>query len=443
VWFVLRNLKTSISKTVLGRFGRDYIDVKKSWVLYDVANSAFVLLVTSVVPIYFHQIAENGGLSESDYLSYWSAAISIVTLLLLFVGPLSGALSDKKGWRKPILMILVAIGAITCFILGFVEMWLLFLVILSIGKIVYNASLVVYDGMLIDVAENEEMDMLSAKGYSWGYIGSCIPFAMCLVVVVMSDFVDFMDDPILTAKEAMIISLVITGVWWVLMSTPLFKNYEQRYYRGFKFSNSSEELVKIKGTLRNILENKAMLFFMIAFFFYIDGVNTIIEIAIAFGETLDLGSVGLLAAMLLMQLVAFPCTILMGKLADRYGTHRIIILSICGYVCISVYAMFIVNITQFYILAVAVGFFQGTIQALSRSYFGRMVPKDRTGEYFGILDIFGKGSTIIGTGVIAILSSLIDDSYIVPKVLLALFGIGLLFFLLSTRHHVYDVSPSK
>ena len=171
--------------------------------------------------------------------------------------------------------------------------------------------------------------------------------------------------------------------------------------------------------------------------------DSIIEIAIAFGETLELGSVGLLAAMLLMQLVAFPCTILMGKLAERYGTHRIIILSIVGYVCISVYAMFIVNITQFYVLAVAVGFFQGTIQALSRSYFGRMVPKDRTGEYFGILDIFGKGSTIIGTGVIAVLSSLIDDSYIVPKVLLGLFLIGLVFFLLSTRNHVYDAKPSE
>jgi len=158
---------------------------------------------------------------------------------------------------------------------------------------------------------------------------------------------------------------------------------------------------------------------------------------------LELGSVGLLTAMLLMQLVAFPCTILMGKLAERYGTHRIIILSIVGYVCISVYAMFIVNITQFYVLAVAVGFFQGTIQALSRSYFGRMVPKDRTGEYFGILDIFGKGSTIIGTGVIAVLSSLIDDSYIVPKVLLGLFLIGLVFFLLSTRNHVYDAKPSE
>ena len=321
-------------------------------------------------------------------------------------------------------------------------MWLLFLIILCIGKIAYNASLVVYDGMLIDVAENEEMDMLSAKGYSWGYIGSCIPFVLCLVVVVMSDFIDLLDDPIFTAKEAMIISLIITGAWWVLLSTPLFKNYEQRYYRGFKFSNS-EEIDKIKGTLRNILENKAMLFFMIAFFFYIDGVNTIIEIAIAFGETLELGSVGLLAAMLLMQIVAFPCTILMGKLAERYGTHRIIILSIVGYICISVYAMFIVDITQFYVLAVAVGFFQGTIQALSRSYFGRMVPKDRTGEYFGILDIFGKGSTIIGTGVIAVLSSLIDDSYIVPKVLLGLFLIGLVFFLLSTRKHVYDAKPSE
>jgi len=281
------------------------------------------------------------------------------------------------------------------------------------------------------------MDQLSSKGYALGYIGSCIPFAVCLVFMVMSDFID-MGPTIFTTQQAVILSLVVVGAWWVIMSLPLFRNYEQIHYRKVSMRSPGKSFKRFMHTFKDIASNKAMLFFMIAFLFYIDGVNTVMEMATAYGSALDLGDIGLLGGLLLTQIVAFPATIIMSKLAYRFGTHRIIIASIVGYVCISVFAFFLSNITEFFILAFAVGLFQGTIQALSRSYFGKMVPKDDTGEYFGILDIFGKGSTIIGTASIAILTMFFDDIRIMVFVLLAVFLIGLVMFLLSTRYKIYD-----
>lgn len=418
------------------------IDVKNSWVLYDVANSAYILFVLSIIPIYFNKLAQEGGLEESEYLAFWAASVSLVTFAMLFFGPFCGTLSDRQGWRKPVLITLVIIGAVTCVLLGFIQMWALFLVVLCLGKVAFYASLVVYDGMLVDVAKDEEMDHLSSKGYAIGYIGSCIPFAFCLVFMVLSDFID-MGPNIFTTQQAVILSLILVGAWWVIMSLPLFRNYEQVHYRKVSMRRPSKSVKRFIHTFKDIASNKAMLFFMIAFLFYIDGVNTVMEMATAYGKALDLGDIGLLGGLLLTQIVAFPATIFMNKMAFRFGTHRIIIVSIVGYLCISVFAYFLSNMVEFFILAFAVGLFQGTIQALSRSYFGRMVPKDDTGEYFGILDIFGKGSTIIGTASIAILTTFFREPRMMVFVLIAVFLIGLILFLLSNKYAIYDNPATK
>ena len=418
------------------------IKVTKAWILYDVANSAFILLATSLIPIYFNDLAEAGGLTDTQYLAYWSAAASVVTALMLLVGPVTGSLSDRRNWRKPIFITLVLIGVISCIGLGLPKWWLIFLILLVICKIAYNASIVVYDSMLNDIATDEEMDTVSSKGYAMGYIGSCIPFIVCLVFVVFSDMMES-TPTYFSFETAVVISLVITAVWWFVMSLPLFKEYEQKRFNETVNKNLKQSLRYTLGTIKDISKNPAMLMFMIAFFFYIDGVNTIIELSIAYGEALNLGSVGLLGAMLLSQVVAFPSTLLMNKLANRYGTHRIIYVAIIGYICISVYALFLEYIWQFFLLACSVGMFQGTIQALSRSYFGRMVPKEKTGEYFGILDVFGKGATILGTLSIAIFTTLFDEVRVVAIVLLIMFSIGLLFFRFSVKEKIYDVTPAE
>ncbi|MBQ2762168.1 MAG: MFS transporter [Candidatus Methanomethylophilaceae archaeon] len=413
------------------------INVERSWILYDVANSAFVLLAASLLPIYFNDLAAAEGLSDTQYLSYWSIGTALATLIMLVVGPIIGSYSDRKGWRKPIFVAVVLTGALSCLALGIPKWWVAFLLIFVVAKIALNASLVVSDSMLNDITTPDRMDEISSRCYAAGYIGSCIPFIACLVVVVMSDFMES-GPGYFSFPTAISISLMITAVWWVVMSLPLFRNYEQKYYNEAEMETLKEKLTYFLESVKEISKNKAMALFLIAFFFYIDGVNTIIEVSVAYGEALNLDSVGLLGALLVTQVVAFPSTLLMSKLSYRIGTHRAIYICIAGYIAVSVFAIFLSTTTQFFIMAIIVGFFQGAIQALSRAYFGRMVPKEKTGEYFGIMDIFGKGATIIGTAAIAVFTSIFDNIRMVAPILLIMFVIGFLFFRQSTKVQIYD-----
>lgn len=390
-----------------------------------------------MLPIYFNDLAAAEGLSDTQYLSYWSIGTALATLIMLVVGPIIGSYSDRKGWRKPIFVAVVLTGALSCLALGIPKWWVAFLLIFVVAKIALNASLVVSDSMLNDITTPDRMDEISSRGYAAGYIGSCIPFIACLVVVVMSDFMES-GPGYFSFPTAISISLMITAVWWVVMSLPLFRNYEQKYYNEAEMETLKEKLTYFLESVKEISKNKAMALFLIAFFFYIDGVNTIIEVSVAYGEALNLDSVGLLGALLVTQVVAFPSTLLMSKLSYRIGTHRAIYICIAGYIAVSVFAIFLSTTTQFFIMAIIVGFFQGAIQALSRAYFGRMVPKEKTGEYFGIMDIFGKGATIIGTAAIAVFTSIFDNIRMVAPILLIMFVIGFLFFRQSTKVQIYD-----
>lgn len=390
-----------------------------------------------MLPIYFNDLAAAEGLSDTQYLSYWSIGTALATLIMLVVGPIIGSYSDRKGWRKPIFVAVVLTGALSCLALGIPKWWVAFLLIFVVAKIALNASLVVSDSMLNDITTPERMDEISSRGYAAGYIGSCIPFIACLVVVVMSDFMES-GPGYFSFPTAISISLMITAVWWVVMSLPLFRNYEQKYYNEAEMETLKEKLTYFLESVKEISKNKAMALFLIAFFFYIDGVNTIIEVSVAYGEALNLDSVGLLGALLVTQVVAFPSTLLMSKLSYRIGTHRAIYICIAGYIAVSVFAIFLSTTIQFFIMAIIVGFFQGAIQALSRAYFGRMVPKEKTGEYFGIMDIFGKGATIIGTAAIAVFTSIFDNIRMVAPILLIMFVIGFLFFRQSTKVQIYD-----
>lgn len=412
------------------------IKLERSWLLYDVANSAYSLFVCSILPLYFNELAMDAGLTSAEYLAYWSLGASFVTIIMFLVGPLVGSLSDRRGWRRPIFMGAVIISILACLALGIPKWWLTFLIIYIISRIAYNASIVLYDSMLNDVTSYERMNGLSSRAFAAGYIGSCIPFALCLVFVVFSDMMS--ENAPFTFGTAVILGLIVTAVWWFLLSLPLFKNYEQICF-------NEEEHVRIKGkwsifmdTLGEIKKNPSILMFLIAFFFYIDGVYTVMELSASYGAALDLGSVGLLGALLMTQIVAFPSTLLMNKLADRIGSHRVICLCIFGYMFIALYSIILENIVQFFILAFAVGLFQGAIQALSRSYFTRMVPRDKTGEMFGIMDIFGKGATIFGTLSVSALTFISGEVRYIGLVLLVMFIIGLAFFMKSTRIRNYD-----
>lgn len=396
---------------------------EKRWILYDVGNSAFVLLVATIIPIYFNYLAGKAGLSDVDYLAYWGYAASICTVIVAILGPVLGTIADTKGYKKPIFMISILIGTIACSLLGLMVQWMAFLIVFLIAKVGFSVSLIFYDSMLSDITDEERMDYVSSQGYAWGYIGSCVPFVWCLVIVLGS-------DPLgIRMETAMGIAFVLVAVWWLLMSLPLLKNYEQKYYVEKKPHAIAQSFKRLGETFKNMKEEKQVFMFLLAFFFYIDGVYTIIDMATAYGSALGLDSTGLLLALLVTQIVAFPCAIIFGNLSYRIRTEKLIIVCIVAYLGIAIFAVFLKTQLQFWILAILVGMFQGGIQALSRSYFTKIIPEEHSGEYFGLMDICGKGASFVGTTIVSIVSQLTGNISMGVGMIAILFCIGIVIFL--------------
>ena len=396
---------------------------EKRWILYDVGNSAFVLLVATIIPIYFNYLAGKAGLSDVDYLAYWGYAASICTVIVAIAGPVLGTIADTKGYKKPIFMISILIGTIACSLLGLMVQWMAFLIVFLIAKVGFSASLIFYDSMLSDITDEERMDYVSSQGYAWGYIGSCVPFVLCLVIVLGSDTFG------IRMETAMGIAFVLVAVWWLLMSLPLLKNYEQKYYVEKKPHAIAQSFKRLGETFKNIKEEKQVFMFLLAFFFYIDGVYTIIDMATAYGSALGLDSTGLLLALLVTQIVAFPCAIIFGNLSYRIRTEKLITVCIFAYLGIAIFAVFLKTQLQFWILAILVGMFQGGIQALSRSYFTKIIPEEHSGEYFGLMDICGKGASFVGTTIVSIVSQLTGNISMGVGMIAILFCIGIVIFL--------------
>lgn len=407
---------------------------EKNWVLYDVGNSAFTLLITTIVPIYFNYLAGNAGLSDVEYLAYWGYAASLATLVVALMGPVCGSLADTKGYKKPIFGISLIVGAVGCISLGLAKNWLVFLVIFLIAKVGFSGSLIFYDSMLPDVTGEERMDRVSSLGYAFGYIGSCIPFVISLVIVLGAGAIG------ITMETAMGIAFLITAVWWVLMTIPLLKTYKQKHYVEKRKGAVKESFVRIGRTFLNAKKEKKAFLFLLAFFFYIDGVYTIIDMATAYGSALGLDSTGLLLALLVTQIVAFPFAILFGRLAQKYRAEKLIMVCIAAYFGIVVFAVFLTNQVQFWILAIFVGMFQGGIQALSRSYFTKIIPANQSGEFFGLMDICGKGAAFMGTAIVSAVSQMTGSMNAGVGMIAILFVIGFLIFRCAVKAES-SVSP--
>ena len=407
---------------------------EKRWIMYDIGNSAFVLLVSTIMPIYFNYLAGKAGLSSVDYLAYWGYAASICTIIVAILGPVIGTLADTKGFKKPVFFISILIGTISCAVLGAMVQWLAFLVVFVIAKIGFSSSLIFYDSMLIDVTDEKRMDYVSTQGYAWGYIGSCVPFVACLGLVLGADKIG------ISMELAMGISFVIVALWWLGMSLPLIKQYEQKYYVEKQPHAVAQSFKRLGSTFKNIKEEKHVFMFLLAFFFYIDGVYTIIDMATAYGSALGLDSTGLLLALLVTQIVAFPCAILFGRLSYKFKTEKLIMVCILAYLGIAIFAIFLKTQTQFWILAVLVGMFQGGIQALSRSYFTKIIPEERSGEYFGLMDICGKGASFVGTTVVSVVSQISGNINVGVGMIAILFAIGTVVFLKAVSMNKQNAS---
>lgn len=406
---------------------------ERNWVLYDIGNSAFVLLVSTIIPIYFNYLAENAGISAVDYLAFWGYAASAVTIIVALIGPVFGTLADTQGLKKPIFTITVLVGAIGCLALGFARQWIAFLVIYIIAKIGFSGSLIFYDSMLGDVTTEDRVDDVSSQGYAWGYIGSCVPFIVCLGVVLGAGWIG------ISTEMAMMISFAIVAVWWIAATIPLLKSYKQKHYVVRQSRAVQNSLKRLGITLKNVRNEKKIFLFLLAFFFYIDGVYTIIDMATAYGTALGLDSTGLLLALLVTQLVAFPFAILFGRLSKRYDTEKLIMICIAAYFGIAVFAVFLKEQWQFWFLAILVGMFQGGIQALSRSYFTKIIPAEKAGEYFGLMDICGKGASFLGTIVISLVSQFTGQVNIGVGAISLFFILGMIVFKMSAMEGIKEI----
>ena len=396
--------------------------MEKKWVLYDVGNSAFTMLVSTIFPIYFNYLAGNAGISDVDYLAYWGYAASVSTLCVALLGPTLGAIADTKNFKKRIFKWTLAVGVLGCVILGFLSSWIWFLGIFVLAKVGYSSSLVFYDAMLTDVTEPERMDTVSSHGFAWGYIGSCIPFIASLGVVLGGGSLG------LSMQASMTIAFLITAVWWLASAVPLLLSFQQKHYVEVSGHVVRESFARLGRTFLDIKKEKHIFVFLLAFFFYIDGVYTIIDMATAYGQALGLDSTGLLLALLLTQVVAFPSVLILNQVTKRVKPTQILTVCIFAYLGISVYAYFLDTQTDFWILAVLVGMFQGSVQALSRSYFGKIIPAEKAGEYFGIYDICGKGAAILGTTLVSVMSQITGKMNVGVSAISVLFVIGLLLF---------------
>jgi UMF1 family MFS transporter len=376
---------------------------EKRWILYDVGNSAFVLLSTAIIPIYANSLLKQAG--ESNIVSTWGYAQTAAALVIALLMPLLGSIADIQGMKIKFFLGFCGTGMLACCALALPLSWLPFLILCIISSIGLNGSLTFYDSMLVDVTSDERMDRVSSHGFAWGYVGSTVPFILCIALI----FVGPQMFGISTA-ECTRIAFIVTALWWAAFTVPLVRSYRQRHFRATasQMGNSiRHSFGELRTTLMRIAHNKSLLLFMLAFFLYIDAVNTIIAMSTSYGTQLGIDSTQMVMALLATQFVAFPSAIIYGRCSGRFGTKRMIVIAVIAYMAIVFFAAFLLRTaTAFWILAIAVGLFQGGIQALSRSYYGRLIPKNRANEYFGFFDIFGKFASVLGTFLVAVITSI-------------------------------------
>ena len=404
--------------------------LERAWILYDVGNSAFVLLVATLIPIFFNALAAEGGLSSVEYLAYWGYAASAVTVITAILSPILGTLADTRNFKKPIFILCLVVGVAGCCAMGLAKTWLPFLLIFIFAKVGFSGSLVFYDSMLSDVTTPDRMDEVSARGYAWGYIGSCIPFVVCLALVLGAGSVG------ISQLTALNISLFITAAWWLVTSLPLLGQYRQLHYVEVERNAIRQSFARIGHTIRHLHEDRQVFWFLLAFFCYIDGVYTIIDMATAYGTALGLDTTGLLLALLLTQIVAFPSALIFGRLSAKYPSTTLIPVCIAAYAGIALFAFFLTQQWQFWVLAFVVGMFQGGVQALSRSHFAKIIPPEKSGEYFGLFDICGKGASFLGTMIVSVGSQLTGSANVGVGSLIVLFVVGFVLFRVSCKEGV-------
>lgn len=396
---------------------------ERGWVFYDWANSAYsIIVVTAIFPLYFKAAATEAGIAASTSTAYLGYANSFATLIVSLLAPILGTIADFKGFKKRFFIFFMALGVIFTIVLGLIpnDQWLILLFCFVLTSVGFAGANIFYDAFLVDVTTDNRMNRISANGYALGYIGSCIPFVIAIAIIIMAQ----QDIISLSVTVASQLGFAITGLWWGLFTIPMLKHVKQVYYVERVPNPVSTSFKRLFETMKNIKAYRAVFLFLIAYFFYIDGVHTIIKMATAYGSDLGVGSTTLLIILFFTQIVAAPAAFLFGKLGEKFTEKRMILAGITVYTLICIYAYFMKSALDFWILAMVVGCVQGGVQALSRSYFARLIPKESSNEFFGFYNVFGKFAAIAGPLLVGITAQITGNTNSGVFSLVILFIIG-------------------
>ena len=399
-------------------------NIERSWSFYDVACSAFSLILTAIIPLYVKSVGASFGFDGTQTTSHWGVIQSTSTLFVALLAPVLGAMADYKGKKRMFFNFFFFLAILSLLAMAFFDNYYVLLGINFLAFIGYAGSNIFYDAFLVDVTVDSRMDYISSLGFGLGYIGSCVPFIISILLITLEPFG-------MTGAVPIKLSFAINAVWWLIFTIPFLRNVHQKYGKDEKPVHIvAQSFRHVVATMKLIFKDRTMCLFLIAYFFYIDGVDTIITMSTSFGSDLGIDTNQMIFALLATQVVAFPAVLICAKLAEKFSTKKILLFSIAMYVGICVFGYFLAHAWQFWVLAIAVAIVQGTIQALSRSYFGRMIPnKDNSNEYFGFFNILGRYATVLGPLLMALFATLTHDTRNGVLSITLLFIAGFVIFL--------------
>ena len=392
---------------------------KVSWIFYDFGNSAYATTVIAAFFPLFYEAYWSAGLEELQSTQYLAFALTIINLIILISAPIIGAITDYKKLTKALFIIftLLSITSVASFYFIPMGKWLIALILYGISFFSFASAVTLYDKMLIYVAPKEQLTKVSSYGFSLGYLGGGLLFALNAFMVLQPQTFGLANE-----AEATRWAFITVSVWWFIFLLPLAINYKDREVE--KTGSFKEVFAGFLSTFKNIKENRNVLLFLLAFFLYIDGVHTIMSLAAIFAENIGIDTSAIIIALILVQFVAFPSTLFWAYIGSKYNDKIVLYSTIFIYICVVIYSTMLSNATEFYIMAVLIGSIQGGIQAASRSFFSKIIPKSKSGEFFGLYNTFGRAGSVLGPFLVGLFIVIFGNLQISLVPIIILFIVG-------------------
>ena len=406
---------------------------KFSWSLYDWANSVFATTVLAgFFPLFFKSFWA-GDLDDATSTALLGTVSSVAGLIIVLIAPILGAMADLSRNKKLFLLIFALLGIISTSTLFFISygFWEWSLIIFGLSIIGFSGANIFYDSLLIDVSSDEDRNYVSSMGYALGYLGGGILFLVNVLMYLYPSYFNLNSQ-----TEGILYSFLSVALWWFVFSMPLFLFIKQKNINDIAdFKNPfKQSFIRVLNTFREIKKYKAVLIFLIAYWFYIDAIDTIVRMAVAYGTDLGFDSSKLIIALIFTQFIGFPATFAYGYLAEKFGLFNMLVVGILIYILICIYSLFITSATDFFILAGLVGLVQGGVQSVSRTIFSRLIPQDKATEFFGFYNLIGKSAVVVGPALVGWMAYIFDNpkAGIISLLLLFIPGIIILFYVPKT-----------